>query len=365
MKNITFVIADLAMGGAQRVISLLVDRLSGYDGYHVDIIVLASTQQGQSFFSLPPHVRLHYADVLSASSGVVSAVASNFNRITTIRRMIRELRSDVVVTFQTETNCTVLLSALGTGVPVIISERSDPYMYPESRVWRLIRRLVYPLASGAVFQTAYAAGFFGNNIKRHALIFNPVSVVDETETLPAVQGPYILGVGRLSAEKGFDDLIKAHALAQQRMSDFKLVLVGSGPEKDRLESLATSLGTHADVIFAGAQSRLASYYKNALAFVLPSRFEGMPNALIEAMSYGCPVVVTPLYRAAPEIVDHGRNGLIAASGDAAGLSAQIIDIIENNEKRTRLGYAGQADSDRFAGPKIAAQWHDFINSFLK
>jgi glycosyltransferase involved in cell wall biosynthesis len=64
-------------------------------------------------------------------------------------------------------------------------------------------------------------------------------------------------------------------------------------------------------------------------------------------------------------VDHGRNGLIAASGDAAGLSAQIIDIIENNEKRTRLGYAGQADSDRFAGPKIAAQWHDFINSFLK
>lgn len=364
MKNIVFVISSLEVGGAQRAISLLADKLSGTDAYHVDIVVLSPQREG-SFFQMPPQVRLHFVDVIGASNGLLDALLSNYKRITTLRHMIKSLKADIVITFQTETNCVVVLSTLGLGVPVIVSERSDPHVYPASKLWRLIRRLVYPLTSGAVFQTAYAAGFFKGVIKHHAVIFNPVSIEESVAADRVVAEPYILGVGRLSPEKGFDDLIRAHALTKQKMPDLKLVLVGSGPQKAALESLADSLGTKADVIFAGAQTQLAGYYKNAWAFVLPSRFEGLPNSLIEAMTYGCPVVVTPLYKAGPEIVQHGHNGLIAASGTAEGFSDQLIDLINNSDKKQRLAQAGLADSSRFASAHIVAQWQSYIDSFLK
>lgn len=363
MKNIVFVIADLGMGGAQRVISLLANSLADNNAYHIDVVVMSSKDSG-GFFSFPPQVSIHYADAMEASRGMVSALATNINRIRAIRRLIKSLKTDLVITFQTETNCSVLLSTFGMGVPVIISERSDPYIHPESRIWRFVRHLVYPFASGAVFQTAYAAGFFGNTIRKRVVIFNPVSIDDDGEG-PVIGGLYILGVGRLSAEKGFDDLIRAHALARQNITGLKLVLVGSGPEIDKLVSLTKDLGTQDDVIFTGAQSRLGGYYKNAVAFVLPSRFEGLPNALIEAMAYGCPVIVTPLYKAAPEIIDHGRNGLIAGSATPLEFSNQVIDLYNNLPKRQLLALQGQSDSERFREDKVAAAWHSFITLFLK
>lgn len=363
MKNIVFIISDLGMGGAQRVITLLVDKLAALPGHHIDIITMAP-QQDKSFYPWPPAVTLHYADINSASGGLVDAVGANIRRIKTLRHMLKNLKADLVISFQTETNCTVLLSTLGTGIPVIVSERSDPYVYPASRIWRLIRRLVYPLASGAVFQTAYAAGFFGNLIRHKAVIFNPVHVTQDESIIP-VSGPYILGVGRFSAEKGFDDLIRAHALAHAKAPDLKLVLVGDGPEKENLMALAAQSGAGENVVFAGAQTNLSGYYKNALAFVLPSRFEGLPNALIEAMAYGCPVIATPLFKAGPEIIAHGENGLIAAEATPQGFVDQIIDIYNDSTLRTRLGHQGKADSARFSGDTIAAAWMVFMQSFLK
>lgn len=362
MKKIVFVIADLGMGGAQRVISLLADILSAQVDTQVDIVTMGDDAT-RSFFTIPGNVKIHRGADATASKNSFSAFTANIKRIKNLRKALIGLQPDVVISFQTETNCTVLLAMAGAGVPVIVSERSDPYIHPHSTIWRSIRRLVYPLAAGAVFQTAHAARFFAGVVKNKAVIFNPVSIDhDMSAVVPA--GPYILGVGRLSKEKGFDTLIAAHARALTSCPDLTLVLIGDGPEKAALMVQAQILGTADRIVFAGSQNQLAEYYSSALAFVLPSQFEGLPNALLEAMAYGCVAISTPLFAAAPEIISHGQDGLIAASGSAEDLAQSIIYCYENREQCRALGQQAKISAARFDSHNICQEWLRFINSVI-
>ena len=361
MKNIVFVIADLGMGGAQRVISLLAENLAAQPDTHVDIVTMGD-DAGKSFFPIPGNVKIHSLASTGRSHSALSAVYANIERVKNLRIALRALAPSVVISFQTETNCTTLLAMVGTGIPVIVSERSDPYVHPQSKIWRMIRRLVYPLARGAVMQTAHAQNFFREIVKNSVVIFNPVSV-DESSAVPLpLAGPYILGVGRLSPEKGFNDLIAAHAIALRKCPDLGLVLVGDGPEKTALVQQAGFLGTTDKVIFAGSQHRPGGYYRGALAFVLPSQFEGLPNALLEAMAYGCAVVSTPLFAAAPEIISHGYDGLIAVDGSPQALAEQIMHVYENDETREELRKNAFISAQRFEGHAICASWVRFIDA---
>lgn len=362
MKNVVFVIADMDMGGAQRVVSLLAARIMEQSGFHVDIVTMnRHTRDG--FFPIPASVGLHSLATAGFSAHAASAVFSNIRRIRLLRRMLVKLKPDCVISFQTETNIVCLLAMAGKKIPVIISERSDPHIHPQANVWRAIRRLVYPLAHGAVFQTSHAARFFDKVVRNKIVIFNPVSSdADMSASVPAA--PYILGVGRLSPEKGFDDLVSAHALARQACPDLKLVLVGEGPERSALEARADQLGTRPHVIFAGAQDKLAAYYASALAFVLPSRFEGLPNALLEAMAQGCTVISTPLFAAAAEVITHEQDGLIAANGTPQALADEITDIYGNLERGSEIGERARQSAVRFEGGRICSAWIDYINTHI-
>ncbi|HBR68347.1 MAG TPA: hypothetical protein DEA55_03120 [Rhodospirillaceae bacterium] len=359
MKNIVFVIADMGMGGAQRVVSLLAERLSSLPDYRIGVVIMGEGIH-QSFFPLPSSVRITPLNAAQASSGFFAGICANILRIRKLRHALNRLEPDCVVSFQTETNCIALISMMGSGIPVIVSERSDPYLYPNAKIWRLIRRIVYPLASGAVFQTAHAARFFDGLIKDRAVIFNPVNACDAASS-EVQAGPYILGVGRLSPEKGFDDLIAAHAIARKAHPELNLVLVGDGPERAALENMALRLGTRESVFFAGARRDLAAYYNPAEVFILPSRYEGLPNALLEAMAQGCAVVSTPMFAAAPEIITHGRDGLIAADGSPEALAREVLKIYENKSLKSELSAQAKISAARFESKKVAGEWIDFIN----
>lgn len=360
MKNIVFVIADLGAGGAQRVMSLLADSLSTQPDYHIDVISMAGSQE-KGFFKFPDSVAIHHAGVKSASGNLISGIVTNIHRAIVLRRMLKELKADLVISFLTETNCVALLSAIGMGISVIVSERSDPYQHPQVRLWRILRRIVYPWAAAVVFQTAYASGFFGSSLRRKVVIFNPVSVDLATALASSQPQPYILGVGRLSAEKGFDYLITAHAISRTECPDLTLVLAGEGAERERLMRQAKDLGTLEHVVFAGSQKELSGYYRNALAFILPSRFEGLPNALLEAMAYGCPVISTPLFRAAPEIIEHGHSGLIAKDGTPAALATEIVELYGNNKRARMLGDNAMKNSKKYSITRVCEDWIALIN----
>ncbi len=363
MKKITFVIADLGAGGAQRVMSMLANDFSREELYQIDIIS-TSLSGRNSFYPYDASVRVHYCDIPSSTGSILSGVEVNIRRVAAVRGLLKEIRPDVVVSFLTEINCITLLAAIGTDIPVVISERSDPYYYPSEPLWQIMRRLVYRLSSHLVCQTQYAAGFF-KNLSRKSVIYNPVAVDNVAEAvLVPVPGPYILGVGRLSPEKGFDLLIEAHALANKSAPELKLVLIGDGPERNKLEALALEKGTADHVIFLGAQKHLASYYKGAAIFVLPSHFEGMPGALLEAMAYGCPVIVTPHFKAAPEIVDAGKNGILLNTLTREELSSCVLRLYEDPSLRMVLGSNAMETIGKFSRPMIYKKWRQLLADFL-
>lgn len=358
MRRVVFLIADLGAGGAQRVMALLANALAEDDVYRIDVISLSESDQ--SFFPYPGNVKIHYAGVVKDTQGIWEKFLLNVRRSQALRRLIKSLRPDVVISFMTETNVTALLGLSGLGVPLIISERSDPYEYPEQKTWRILRRITYPFSSHLVCQTQHAAGFFPY-LSRKSVIYNPLSAKGDALSSPPFAGEYILGVGRHSAEKRFDLLVRAHAEILAHLPELKLVLLGDGPDRVQLETLAEDLGSAGRVIFAGRVNDPVPYYRNARLFVMPSRYEGMPNAMLEAMMYSCPVVVTSDFRAVSEFIDHDMNGVIVRP-DPVMMASEMIFLLQNPDHAHELAQAAYKGLDRYGGDHIIVQWRKLIES---
>lgn len=142
------------------------------------------------------------------------------------------------------------------------------------------------------------------------------------------QPPVIIGLGRLVRQKGFSDLLKAFAKARSRMA-CRLIIIGSGKEKDSLNKLAKELGVVEDFELAGYEVNPFRYLRRSHLFVLSSQWEGLPNALIEALALGVPVVSTDCHSGPREILHHGKYGPLVPVGDVDALAAAILEVLEN------------------------------------
>ena len=200
---------------------------------------------------------------------------------------------------------------------------------------------------------------------RVEILHNAVTVpeVTSTQAAPAPEAT-LLFLGHLLPDKGVYDLVKAFAQVVQRLPGVKLVLGGVG-EIDSVRALATQLGVQASVKlpgWLGPRDKQAALAASTL-FLLPSYHEGMPMALLEAMSWGLPVIATPV-GGIPQIVTNDVNGLLVAPGDVAGLATSITRLLENPGLRTRLGGAARTTiengfSMQEALTKLSTIYHRF------
>jgi glycosyltransferase involved in cell wall biosynthesis len=139
------------------------------------------------------------------------------------------------------------------------------------------------------------------------------------------QPPVIIGTGRLTHQKGFDVLLRAFALARARRP-MRLIILGKGPEQGRLQALAEHLGIDADVQLRGHVDNPLPYLRRAALFVLPSRWEGLSNALLEALASGTPMVATRC-TGSTELLDRGRYGTLVRVGDVGALAESIVEAL--------------------------------------
>lgn len=352
--RITFVSASLRRGGAERVISTLASDL--VSRHEVTLVTLEGATEGE--YTLDGRVTRIALGVSGHSNGVLEAVRANVRRLASLRRAIRGSRPDVVVSFIHRMNVMTLLACFGTRIPVIISERSDPRMAPLGRAWRVLRWLVYRTADVVVCQTGSAARWMHRLVakRRVAVIANPVRLV-ALGSAPHREGsaPTIVGMGRLSVEKGFDLLIRAFARTTARHT-YELLLVGDGRERDHLEELARSLGVGDRVRFPGQVDDPDQWLAPAEIFVLSSRFEGFPNVLLEAMALGRCVVAFDCQSGPADIVTDGKDGLLVPGGDVAALAVAIDRVAADERLRRSLGTAALGVRTRYALPAIAASW---------
>ena len=175
----------------------------------------------------------------------------------------------------------------------------------------------------------------------------------------------VLGtVGRLEAVKGHDVLLRAFAMARRHVDSLRLLLVGEGSQRFRLGTLARELGIEDTIEFVGYQTLIQPWLARMDCFVLPSRYEGCSNALLEAMAAGRPVIATRV-GGTPELVDDGVSGLLVPSEDAEALARAIVDLCCDTEKAKQMAArAKERVQQRFALSRMVCETTDFYSHLL-
>lgn len=349
--HIAIVIPHLAAGGAERVTTLLADYWAGR-GKKISLLLFEDPDKDR-FYELGPGVRL----VLLPGSGR-RFWSRNLARITSIRQFVNREKPDLVIGMMTYVNILLLLACLFTSNKAVISERIDPEWDELPRTWRVLRRMLYPFAAKLVVQTDKAASYFLPWLgERVAVIANPVDL-DEFSFAEASRDPRrILSVGRLEHQKGHDVTLAAFATLPSNLKNAcELVIYGEGSQRPVLERQICALDLEAIVSLPGTTTDIATELQRTGIFVMSSRFEGFPNALVEAMAAGCAVISSDCPSGPAELIDHGKNGKLMPVEDHGVLSAALQALLEQPEQQRKLGEQARRDVRRLALPDIAARW---------
>ncbi len=294
-------------------------------------------------------------------------------RIIILRKKIKQSFPDIIISFGDKTNILTIISKSGLRVPCIISERIDPSHYKIGRVWNILRNKLYRYSDCLVVQTESIKAWFLQYIKFKksiVIIPNPVSINDrnETETVKGIllnnKSKIIVSMGRLVWEKGFDLLIESYSRIQKIFPDWKLLIFGDGVEKENLRSKVISMGLENNVLFGGVIKNPISILKRADLFILPSRVEGFPNALLEAMACGLPVISFNCPSGPSEIIKNGTNGILVPPENVEELTYAIENMIRDHKKRIMCGNNAKEVIKRYDQRKIVNVWKDLINKVI-
>lgn len=353
-RHICLLISSLNPGGAERVLVSMANYWSE-KGWSIDLITISDSP---SFYPLNPLVRRHQLGLMKTSGSSISGVVHNVKRIAAIRRTINRLHPGIVISFMTRTNIIAVIALMGTGIPLLVSERIFPQQGEESRIWSFFRTFFYPFASSVIVQTNRTAQYYrSKGVKRISIIPNPVYRLPKKQNYGVKRKRELLAVGRLVDQKGFDLLISAFARCDD---SWKMVIVGQGPEKKRLAKLAEKEGISGRVCFSGVTSNIESYYNSASIFVLSSRYEGFPNVLLEAMANGVPSIAFDCPAGPADIIEHLENGMLVPNGDVQALYKNLTLLMENDDLREKLGKNGQKVAEKFSVETIMDQWEYII-----
>ncbi len=338
--RIAFILPTFGAGGAERVASLLCGAWAE-EGHAVSAITFEASGAAQ-LYALDERVTLYQADVLNRSRTLPSRIATNARRLARLRSTLKAFRPEVVIAFTTEANVVALWSALGLGVPVIVSERNQPDRPGLGRLIRAARRLSYPMAAAVVVQSEPIAQWARQRFRVPVHVLpNPVRLQSWQEApRKHLAGKRLVAVGRLVPQKGFDLLIAAFAQLAESHPDWTLHIYGEGVERATLEAEIRRLSLAEKIALPGICKDMSTVFAAADLFVLPSRYEGYPNALLEALAAGCPVVAADCPGATAEILEGGKYGVLVEPGSVAALTAALESMMSNEALRGR--FAAQA-----------------------
>ncbi|PTY06632.1 glycosyltransferase family 4 protein [Opitutaceae bacterium EW11] len=332
-RRIVLVSSRLGGGGAERIVAILANHWATC-GHEVIVVLLRRDISAE----YPVH-----QDVRVVRLGLIGERnppwnPANLVRLAGLRRGLVRLTPDLVISFLEKLNVAVLLSLVGTGVPVIATEHLAPWMNPLGFPWEVLRRRTYRRARSVISPTREISAWLSERMPgRFATI--PYPFVSYAERPASARQKVILAVGRLDVQKGFDVLIEAFAQVASRRPEWTLEVAGEGPFRSTLRAQIDRLGLGSRVRLLGQIAEMAERYGGAEVFVLASRHEAYPMALCEAMSAGCPVIATDCPTGPREILGNPPAGLLVPS-ERPDLLAQALDrLVADTAIRERLRHS--------------------------
>ena len=372
-KSIAFYIGGLCIGGAERVICNLAEYFYS-EGYRVTMVTKVRDEKE---YELNPEIRRIIADI-TPEEETGSRIHNLFARINKLRRIWKEVYPDVIVSFIRKNNLMAIASAVPLGIPVVVSIRSAPERELKGFGFKTISFLLFRKAAGVILQTREAYDFFPGYIRAKAVVLpnsiNPefLKASEELETqgdgssTNSAREKKIIAVGRIDDNKNQRLLVDAYARIAMQYPDWSLELVGDGSCKKSLEEYVRALPCKDRINFTGAVDDVAKRMSEASIFVLPSKIEGMPNALIEAMVMGMACISTDCPCGGPRdlIAADESNGVLVPVDNVDAMAMALKRLITNGILRDSMGTNARKIGSSLNPDAVNKQWKMYIDNVV-
>ena len=360
VNKILFHLNSLGKGGAERVVSLLANEFAK-NGVEV---VIATEWYSKEEYELDDKVkRIHVG--LSERDESASRIAKQWIRIRNLRKAIVKEQADVVLSFCVKANYRAMMATVATNIPVIVSVRNDPKIDYVGKVNGVMNKLFLNKAAGCVFQTQEAKDFFDTVLQEKSrIICNPVNekYLQAQRKEPKKK---IVCVGRLVAQKNQMLLVNAFERILEKYDDYDLYLYGDGSDDECKEELLTYVNANRllrnHIHFMGLSSTLEKDMADAAMFVLPSNYEGMPNALMEAMALGLPVISTDCPCGGSRYwIEPGITGQLVPVKNVKSMAQAMEYYILNPRDAESMGEKARRRLQEATLDKVYEQWQQYI-----
>ena len=354
MKTLLFVAPHIGYGGAEKNF-IGIANYAAECGYRVFLLTEKGRENVRSI-----HPSITQMKALVDANG--NLMAKYFQAITAIRKAIRESHADAVISFVELWRSASVIATRFSKTKCIVSERVDPYT--RSGKYNKIIFGIFSLADGFVFQTDQARDFFSTRVKEKCVVIpNPVFKDDCLEAFSGKKKDIIVSLARLDIkQKRQDIIINAFKILVDKYTNFQLFLYGDGPDKDRIQQMILDLGLENQIILKGVTRDVYHSLGEAKIMVLASDYEGIPNAIIESMCVGVPVVSTRCSPGGAEfLIENGVNGLLVNRGDYREMARCMDSILSSPELSESLICEGFKIKEKLSSDVILPQWIKYID----
>lgn len=355
MKKILLVTPSFNIGGIERNMEQLSTAFLN-KGINVDIVVL---HDGKKYVNYDNRANIITPNRKRGNTFYLKLFYRLFLPFY-IRKSVKYSKPDIVLSMADTFNGIVILSCLGLKTKVFIGDITKPDLN-FAFTTKLMKKLFYPYSVGFIAQTKSAANYyiikFKNklNIRVIGPIVNKIEISENSK-----RENIILNVGRLSPEKGQDRMVEIFSRLQNNQ-DWRLVFTADGPLKPQIINLIQKHHLENKVELLGYVPNLNDLYSKASIFVLTSRFEGYPNALVEAMAAKLPCIVFNSFPV-EEIITDQKDGFIIPDGDNLEFINCLEMLINDENLRHQIGNEARLKVENFTSETISGQFIDFFNN---
>lgn len=355
MSKLIVSCATFCSGGAERVLSILSTPFA--DNYN-EVIYLTWIDQ-PDFYTIDSRVKRVCIESVCGSPFLPK-------KALWFRNYIKKEDPDLVLSFLEPYNVLVCLALALVDVPIVVANRNDPRYIWGGFIKSRLRALAYRKAAGNLSQTENNKNYFdGRLLERGHVIYNPIFLPQEYvgKSLDAEKSKRLVSVARLTKQKNPEMLIRAFKRFHQKHSDYTLYMYGDGDDREYIQMLINKEGLSDYIFLPGARKNIWDEIMDAKCFVMTSWYEGMPNALLEAMCLGLPCVSTKV-SGAIDLIKSGENGILVDIDDDRTFSNCLCRVVEDEEFAMYLGKNATNLYNLLEVNAISKQWVEYLNHVI-
>lgn len=356
-KKVLILIDQMETGGAGRVTSTLLPGLIEKD---YEVVIALDNKNAKKFYSIPDVVKQVYIPI----KGVMHVGIKQIKLIIATRKIIMQERPDVIIAVTFFPFFYAHYAALGTGTPIIAYDHTS-FGRNMGRFVNWIRYELYGKADKLIILTEKDRKLLGEKFPSKEVVYNPLTYPITRYSIK--RNKTVLCAGRIDSwdVKGFDRIIEIWSHLAPKYPDWKLQIAGSGSQKkiDELKKMAFNSKVDKQIEFLGQISDMTSLYATTSIFALPSRVEGFPMVLLEAMSQGCICCAFEMGGAVKEMMS-SSSGSIVKDNELLMFEQELEKLMDQYPNYSKYQESGYRDASRFTCETFYCQWDKIIQSLL-